>query len=790
MTGSRFAVLLVSGVLGVIAADERLPQDNLLVYRNAVGQVLPVRSVEDWNHRRDDILRGFAAVAGDLPGPEKRCALDLQVHEETDCGGYVRRSISYTSEPGCRVPALLLIPKSALAGSPVPAVLCLHPTDDRVGNGVVVGLGAGRYPAYGNELAERGFVVLAPSYPLLASYQPDLRALGWRSGALKAVWDNLRGIDLLESLPFVQRGGIGVIGHSLGGHNAIFTAIHDDRIRAVVSSCGFDSFVDYYGGRDDLWKPGQGWCQERYLPRLADFRGRLERSPFDFHELLGALAPRPILVVAPKRDDNFRADSVDRIAASAQAIYALHGVRGRLHVEHPDCGHDFPPENREQAFRFLKAALQPVRVGVFDVDASPPVGSPLAYDRTLMVETPLSCRGIVLVSADNPIVICALDWIGVGNEAHRVFREKLAAAAGTTSDRVIVHTLHQHDAPWCDFEIEDRLGEHGLGGQRFDSATARSVMDRAAAAVRRATAEMRSVTHLGVGRAPVERVASNRRILGADGKVRATRFTATKDAALRAEPEGLIDPELKLIAFFDGEQPVAAMTFFATHPQSYYRTGRANPDFPGLARNERQRRTGVPHLHLNGAGGNIGAGKYNDGAPENRAVLTRRMEAAMARAWESLRRSPLSAADVDWRTVAVALPPSRHLDEPRLLNVLADASRPIGERTAAAAGLTFLRRCRAGITTDLAALRLGDARILSFPGELFVEYQLAAQSMAPEQFVAVAANGDYGPGYIGTAVAYDQGGYETLPTSSFVSPEVERILLDATRSLLGAPARR
>ncbi len=171
---------------------------------------------------------------------------------------------------------------------------------------------------------------------------------------------------------------------------------------------------------------------------------------------------------------------------------------------------------------------------------------------------------------------------------------------------------------------------------------------------------MRSVTHLGVGRAPVERVASNRRILGADGKVRATRFTATKDAALRAEPEGLIDPELKLIAFFDGEQPVAAMTFFATHPQSYYRTGRANPDFPGLARNERQRRTGVPHLHLNGAGGNIGAGKYNDGAPENRAVLTRRMEAAMARAWESLRRSPLSAADVDWRTVAVALPPSPH----------------------------------------------------------------------------------------------------------------------------------
>src|SRR5205823_1121459 len=103
-----------------------------------------------------------------------------------------------------------------------------------------------------------------------------------------------------------------------------------------------------------------------------------------------------------------------------------------------------------------------LRVGVFDVDASPPVGSPLAYDPCTAVETPLSCRGIVLIGADKPIVLCAVDWIGIGNAAHQYFRERLAAAAGTTAERIVVHTLHQHDAPWCDFEMDELLSAHGL----------------------------------------------------------------------------------------------------------------------------------------------------------------------------------------------------------------------------------------------------------------------------------------------------------------------------------------
>ena len=235
------------------------------------------------------------------------------------CGG----SITYASEPGSRVPAYLLIPKAVLRGDGrrAPAVLCLHGTDNVVGHGIVVGLGSRPNRQYASELAERGYVTLAPNYPLLAKYQPDLKALGWESGTLKAVWDNIRGLDLLESLPYVKPGGFGAIGHSLGGHNSVFTAVFDERIKVVVTSCGLDSFLDYYGGDEKVWLPEKGWTQTRYMPRLAGYRGRLAEIPFDFHELIGALAPRHVLIIAPLKDHNFRAESVDRIVAAARPVY-------------------------------------------------------------------------------------------------------------------------------------------------------------------------------------------------------------------------------------------------------------------------------------------------------------------------------------------------------------------------------------------------------------------------------------------------------------------------------------
>lgn len=358
---------LVLACLGAIligpraVADDpvpRLPRENLLLDRASGNQPTPVRTVADWLKRRGEILDGMQSVMGRLPGPEKRCPLDVKVEEEVDRGSYVRRMITYASEPGSRVPAYLCIPKAVLNGDgkKARAVLCLHSTDNAVGHGTVVGLGDQPHRQYASELAERGFVTLSPNYPLLAKYQPDLKALGWKSGTLKAVWDNIRGLDLLESLPYVAAGGFGTIGHSLGGHNSVFTAVFDDRIKAVVTSCGLDSFLDYYGGDEKVWMPEKGWTQTRYMPRLADYRGRLADIPFDFHELIGALAPRQVLIVAPLKDSNFRSDSVDRIAEAARPVFKLLGHPERLRVEHPDCEHDFPDAMRQAAYALFESA--------------------------------------------------------------------------------------------------------------------------------------------------------------------------------------------------------------------------------------------------------------------------------------------------------------------------------------------------------------------------------------------------------------------------------------------------
>ena len=365
MAALRHVLIAAGIVLGcsLAAAEEavRLDRNNLLQYRDASGEVQPVTTPADWHKRRAEILRGMQEVMGKLPGEERRVPLEVKVEEEVDAGKYVRRLVTYQSEPESRTPAYLCIPKDVMAGKRnAPAVLCLHPTDNKVGHKVVLGLGGRPGRQYAAELAERGYVTLAPSYPHLADYWPNLGRLGYVSGTMKAIWDNSRGLDLLASLPYVDDShGFGAIGHSLGGHNAIYTAVFDTRITVLASSCGFDSYLHYYDGIERNWYFGKGWCQIRYMPRLSNYRGKLDEIPFDFHELLGALAPRPFFVNAPLQDGNFQWKSVDACAAAAYPVYELLGGKGNLIIKHPDCGHDFPEELREGAYKVIDSVLRP-----------------------------------------------------------------------------------------------------------------------------------------------------------------------------------------------------------------------------------------------------------------------------------------------------------------------------------------------------------------------------------------------------------------------------------------------
>jgi dienelactone hydrolase len=248
------------------------------------------------------------------------------------------------------VPAYLLIPKDRKGK--LPAVLCLHQTV-AIGKAEPAGLGARESLRYAVHLAERGYVTLAPDYPNFGEYKLDPYKHGYASGSMKAVWNNMRAVDLLQSLPEVDAERIGCIGHSLGGHNAMFTAAFDTRIRVVVSNCGFTSFSKYYGGKL------KGWTSATYMPRIDKvYHLKPDKVPFDFPEVVAAFAPRAFLASAPIHDHNFDVSGVKDCIAAAQPVYELLHAKEKLAVNYPDCKHDFPPEARKVAYQWLDRWLK------------------------------------------------------------------------------------------------------------------------------------------------------------------------------------------------------------------------------------------------------------------------------------------------------------------------------------------------------------------------------------------------------------------------------------------------
>ncbi|MCK4991949.1 MAG: hypothetical protein KAS29_15730, partial [Bacteroidales bacterium] len=330
------------------------------------------------------------------------------------------------------------------------------------------------------------------------------------------------------------------------------------------------------------------------------------------------------------------------------------------------------------------------------------------------------------------------------------------------------------------FSAEKMLISAGLDPGAFEGSYARKHLVKLHKAVANSLDESQPVSHISVGEAQVYKVASNRRIIDENGKVGTMRASSCRIPELRAAPEGLIDPMVTVLGFWNGDMPVAVLSFYATHPQSYYLSKIANPDFPGVARLMRQLE--VPdalHIHFNGAGGNIAAGKYNDGSKEMRGILADRLANGMKRAWESSKKVPVSPEQVNWETEAVLLPPAKEKLDEIALKVKEEGYR---YRTNHMGQLAWYKRHQEGKSIKLSCLSIGEARVLFMPGELFVEYQLAAKAMRPDLFVSMAAYGDYGPFYIGTEEAYDQGGYEI--DASTVTGESENILMDALHSLL------
>ncbi len=298
---------------------------------------------------RPEVLGRFEQVAGPMPDASRRVPLDLQVHDETRLEKHTRKTVSFAVEEGDRVPAFLLVPHD-LKGR-APAMLCLHQTT-KIGKMEPAGMGI-KNLAYAAELADRGFVTIAPDYPNYGDYKVDPYARGYASTTMKAIWNHMRAVDLLQSLPEVDPGRIGAIGHSLGGHNSIFVAVFDPRIRAIVSSCGFNAFPKYMKGNL------KGWSHKGYMPRIAELYGAdPAKMPFDFPDLVRSLAPRAFFINAPAGDSNFEVSGVKDCVEAARPLYASLGAADALVAVHPECGHDFPPEVRGQAYAFLERSLR------------------------------------------------------------------------------------------------------------------------------------------------------------------------------------------------------------------------------------------------------------------------------------------------------------------------------------------------------------------------------------------------------------------------------------------------
>jgi pimeloyl-ACP methyl ester carboxylesterase len=344
------ALLTWTVVLAAAAPPFYADKTKLLVYRNTAGRERPVTTAADWAKRRAHILANMQEVMGSLPADSEKIPLDVRVTEEVPTPHYIRKKLTFAVEKGDRVPAYLLIP----LGRPgkLPAVLCLHQTV-AIGKGEPAGLGQRENLRYAVHLAERGYVTLAPDYPSFGEYPYDFSKSRFQSGSMKAIWNNMRAIDLLQGLPEVDPERIGCIGHSLGGHNTMFTAAFDPRIRALVSSCGFTSFPKYYKGNL------KGWTSPRYMPRIASvYELKPEKMPFDFSEVVAAFAPRAFLAVAPLHDDNFEVSGVKDVITAARPVYELLGAGDKLAATYPDCKHDFPPEARRAAYEWLDRWLK------------------------------------------------------------------------------------------------------------------------------------------------------------------------------------------------------------------------------------------------------------------------------------------------------------------------------------------------------------------------------------------------------------------------------------------------
>jgi dienelactone hydrolase len=328
----------------------------------------------EWQAQRDDMKRLLLVFLG--APPNTKPPLEPKVIEDLSRGNHTLRKLIYQTEPGEFVPAYLLIPKSVQERAPV--VICPHQTT-QAGKGEPAGLAGNPQLHTALHLVERGYVTF--TYDALCFGERHDPASGHYGEAIpfyrkhpgwslmgKMVWDLSRAIDYLQTLDFVDGSRIGSIGHSHGGYTTLFAMAFDERIKAGVSNCGFDTFR--LDGNTWRWSRATG-----LLPLLGfyitsqrlnmDFYRAVPDSgvievPFEMHQLLALIAPRPLLLSTSDEDFVFPNGgwSARRSLARVMPVYELLNARDRLESYFFNSGHSFPTTASSRAYDWLDRWLK------------------------------------------------------------------------------------------------------------------------------------------------------------------------------------------------------------------------------------------------------------------------------------------------------------------------------------------------------------------------------------------------------------------------------------------------
>lgn len=427
------------------------------------------------------------------------------------------------------------------------------------------------------------------------------------------------------------------------------------------------------------------------------------------------------------------------------------------------------------------------RVAPFSADVTIPIGHRcmgILPTKSKSVLDPLYAHGFVLTGSGKPIVFVAVDWCEIRNDAYDFWRDTLASAVETTRERVLVASVHQHDAPVVDLTAQQLLDEANLKKELCDPAFHNAVVSRVADAAKNAvnSTNHQFITHIGIGQAKVNQVASNRRVVHPNGSVKYNRYSRSGGSPFHSKaPEGLIDPWLKIISFWHHDKQIAALSSYAVHPMSFYGRGTISADFVGLARKQfHDLDPTITQIYASGCAGDVTAGKYNNGSQKSREVLTERMFDAMKRATADTKKHPIETIAFRSTHLRLEFHEGAEFKREALTRQLKDTKASMSQRILAAMSLSSRMRLQRQ-PIDLPCIDLGVAQIVLFPGETFVGYQLMTQALRPDSFIMCIGYGECWPGYIPTKAAFDeQFGHDWR----WVAPGSEARMMDAVKRVL------